>query len=113
MRHIMDRKLIILLLIVFLFLFSGCATKLKFDEGLWKISDQCKEDNPRQYMLEDLKSNFLKTGITKKYSIELLGQGKGEPNSISYIIGDDGVDCTLFELVFEDDKLKLTRTVQG
>jgi len=113
MRHIMGRKLIVLLLIVFLFLFSGCVTKLKFDEGLWKISNQCKEDNPRQYMLEDLKTNFLKIGMPTNDSIKLLGHGIEGQNSINYIIGDEVADCIFFELLFEDDRLKDMKIIHG
>ena len=107
-------RLVSLSALIFLILFSGCASSnLEFKKDLWLNSDKCEQDNPRHRMIENLKTDYLKIGMQKDDATNLLGNETETNNSLSYIIGDDGVDCLILELDFENQKLKEIKIIQG
>ncbi len=80
-----------------------------FGRELWiKNYNNPDPNNPRAEMITDLTKNYLKTNMTRKQVINLLGKPdrRDEKRFISYLIGMQGFasDPGQLELEFNDEK---------
>jgi outer membrane protein assembly factor BamE (lipoprotein component of BamABCDE complex) len=60
-------------LTVCLFLIISIGCESRFDKATWLENDNSNHDNPRFGMVEDIRNNYLKLGMTKKEVVDLLG----------------------------------------
>ena len=75
-----------------------------FDRKLWIDNyDNQNPDNPRAEMIYDLKKNYLKTEMTRREIIQLLGKPdrRDEKHFMSYLVGMQGFAADPGQLEFE------------
>jgi outer membrane protein assembly factor BamE (lipoprotein component of BamABCDE complex) len=58
---------------VCILLIIATSCKSKFDKETWIENKNSDHDNPRFDMVDDLKNNHLKSGMTRKEVVDLLG----------------------------------------
>lgn len=87
-----------------------------FDSAQWKARPQVPcDDGARQEMVQDLRENVLKRGMTEVRVRALLGKpyirsnAEGDPGLWStWLTSDDGIDCGTLDALFIDGRLVRT-----
>jgi hypothetical protein len=53
----------------------------KFDQAIWKRNGSTNGNNPRMGMIDDLRKNYLRSGISREAVLKLLGKESSEEKS--------------------------------
>lgn len=98
----MGRYTVCILLIIVI------SCKSKFDKETWSENDNNNYDNPRFGMVKDIEDNYLKSGMTKKDVVDLLGLPQYDtmesPFEYEYRIGSNPgmhIDPFFFIVIFD------------
>lgn len=62
----------IVLFLFLMILISSCTRQISFDEEVWKSTDDGTSYNHREFMVEDLQQNYLKSKMHYNDVVKLL-----------------------------------------
>lgn len=95
--------------LLILLILTSCTKE--FDKQVWIKSSNDDPENPRYHMIEDLKKNYLRIGMSSEQVYNLLGQARYiDTNKLgiqwTYPIGSNpGMHIDPFSLVIEFDSV--------